>query len=56
MNGGFLRGKKTYVLAALAVLTALAGWATGDLTAADALQQAWAGGIAMTLRAGVAKT
>jgi hypothetical protein len=48
-----LAGKKTYVAAALAVLTALGGWLTGDLSPADALQTAITAIIGATLRHGM---
>jgi len=53
MKGGFLSGYKTYVMAALAVIGAAAAWAMGEMTLADAIQQAWAGGVAATIRAGI---
>ena len=48
-----LAGKKTYLLAALAIITAGIGYLTGDLSAHDALNQAWAGAIAATMRHGI---
>jgi hypothetical protein len=38
--GGFLAGYKTYLLVALALLCALAQWATGEITLADLIFQA----------------
>lgn len=55
MQGGFLSGYKTYVLAAAAVVYGLAQWAVGDMGLTEALNYAWAGGVAAALRAGVAK-
>ena len=53
MKSGFLSGYKTYILAALAVLSALAGYAMGDLSLMDMLQQIWMGGIAASFRNGL---
>lgn len=50
---GILSGKKTYVLAVIAILTGIAQYLTGDATIMDALNYAWAGGVAAALRAGV---
>jgi len=49
-----LKGKKTYVVAALAVLGAIAGYLTGDLSLSDAIQTAVTAVIGATLRAGIA--
>lgn len=49
-----LKGKKTYVVAALAVLGAVAGYLTGDLSISDAIQTAVTAIIGATLRAGIA--
>ena len=32
ITGGFLKGKRTYILGALLVLQALVSWAVGDLS------------------------
>ena len=48
-----LRGRKTYLLAAGAVLAAVAGYLTGELTAVQALETGWTGAVAATLRAGI---
>lgn len=53
---GSLKGQKTYIMAGLAVIAAVAGYLMGDLTLTEALNQAWAGGLAMTFRAAIAKT
>lgn len=50
MKQGFLAGKKTYTLAIVAVITALAGYATGELTLTQAAAAAWVGGVAAALR------
>jgi len=55
MKSGFLSGKKTYLLAALAFAGAFVGYAIGELTLVEALNQAWAGGLAATFRAAMAK-
>ncbi|MEJ0027317.1 MAG: DUF2793 domain-containing protein [Rhizomicrobium sp.] len=49
-----LNGYKTYIAGALAVLGALGGWLTGDLTPAAALNLAVPAILAVTLRHGVA--
>ena len=55
MKSGFLSGKKTYLLAALAFAGAFVGYAIGELTLVEALNQAWACGLAATFRAAMAK-
>lgn len=37
-EGGFLKSKKTYVVAAMAVLAAVAAYLTGDATLIEAFQ------------------
>jgi hypothetical protein len=49
-----LKGKKTYIAAGLAVITALAGYLAGDLNLADAIQLGITGVIGATLRNGLA--
>jgi len=39
LSGGFLRGKRTYILGGLLALQALASWAVGDMTLAQLLEQ-----------------
>lgn len=51
---GKLKGKKTYVVAALAVVGAVASYLTGDLALADAVQLAITAILGATVRAGVA--
>lgn len=48
-----LKGYKTYITAGLAVLTALAGYAVGDMTATEALQLAFTGALGAFLRSGM---
>jgi hypothetical protein len=48
-----LKGYKTYITAALAVLTALGGYLAGDIALADAVQLAFTGALAAFLRDGV---
>jgi len=48
-----LKGKKTYVAAALTVLGAGAGYLTGEATAAQAAQMAITAILAATLRHGM---
>lgn len=55
MNRDFLSGYRTYVLAAMAVLGSLVAWGLGEMTLSQAIEAAWAGGVAASLRAGIAK-
>lgn len=55
MKSGFLKGYKTYILAAVAIIGAVAGYAIGEMSLQQALDYAWAGGVAATLRAAVKK-
>lgn len=48
-----LKGYKTYITAGLAILTALAGYAVGDMSAIEALQLAFTGAIGAFLRSGM---
>jgi hypothetical protein len=41
LSGGFARGYRTYILSALGVLTALAGYAIGDQSAIDTFNAVW---------------
>jgi hypothetical protein len=51
----FLKGKKTYLTAALAIAGVGLSYAAGEVTAADAARLAVEAVLAMTLRAGIAK-
>lgn len=51
-----LKGYKTYIAAALSAITAGAGYLTGDLTAAAAIQLAVTAVIGATLRQGINET
>lgn len=58
LTGGFLRGKRTYILGFIMALQAIAGWALGDTTLAQLIDQLpeILGGLGlMTLRAGMPK-
>jgi VIT1/CCC1 family predicted Fe2+/Mn2+ transporter len=50
---GFLKGKKTYVTAALAVIGAVAAYSTGDATAMQAIQMGFTALLAACLRHGM---
>ena len=50
---GFLKGKKTYITALLALIGAGAAYATGDATAAQAAQMAFTALLAACLRNGI---
>lgn len=52
---GILSGYRTYILAFVLILYAVAKYLVGDLTAEEALDKAWTGGIAAALRAGIAR-
>lgn len=54
MNSGFLAGKKTYITAALAVIAAWAGFATGDDTLSQAVQLTFTALLAACVRNGIA--
>ena len=47
------KGYKTYIAAGLAVLTATAGYLTGDMELAQAIQLGFSAILASTVRAGV---
>lgn len=49
-----LSGYKTYITAAVAVVTAVAGYLTGDLELAAAIQLAVTAVLGATLRSGIA--
>lgn len=49
------KGKKTYLLAAGAVLSAGGAYLSGEATVAQALQLAFTGALSATLRHGLAK-
>lgn len=48
-----LAGYKTYITAALAVATAVAGYLVGDVPLSDALQLAFTGAIGAFIRNGM---
>lgn len=48
-----LSGYKTYIMAGVGVIGAVAGWLVGDLTIAEAGQIALTAVLASTVRAGV---
>jgi hypothetical protein len=50
----FLKGKKTYLTAAIGLLGALIAWADGDINAVALLAAAWAAAQTCCIRAGVA--
>lgn len=51
-----LKGKKTYVVAAIAVLSAIGAYLTGDSTAMEAIQLAVTAILGATLRVGIASS
>ena len=52
-NMGFLKGKKTYVTAALTIIGAVAAFATGDATAIQAIQMGVTALLAAFIRNGM---
>lgn len=50
----FLKGKKTYITAAIGLLSAVAAWADGQIPATGLLASLWAAAQACFLRAGLA--
>lgn len=51
----FLKGKKSYLLAAAAVLTAAAAYGSGEMELFPALMVVWNGAFGAALRAAVSK-
>jgi hypothetical protein len=59
LTGGFLAGYRTYILGAIAALSALASWTVGDVATGDMLKavaEACLGIGLMTLRLGMTST
>jgi ABC-type uncharacterized transport system permease subunit len=52
----FLSGYKTYLTGAAAILTALAGLASGTMDVPTAIQTTYTAILAMTVRHGIAKS
>lgn len=50
----FLRGKKTYITAAIGLLGAVAAWADGQIDGLSLLAALWAAAQTCFIRAGVA--
>ncbi len=48
-----LKGYKTYIVAGLSVLGAIAGYLTGDLALTDAIQASITAVLAATIRSGI---
>ena len=51
----WLKGKKTYLLAAVGILGAVMAWSDGQIDLVALLGSIWAAGQTMFIRAGVAK-
>ena len=49
----FLKGKKTYLIAAGSILATVVAWATGDMELPEAVKLIVAAVLAVTVRAGV---
>ena len=52
----FLKGYKTYLVAAAAIVGAVAGFATGELSLTEGIGAIVAAVTAMTMRAGIEKS
>ena len=50
----FLKGKKTYITAAIGLLAAVAAWADGQIDGVALLAAVWAAAQACFIRAGIA--
>jgi hypothetical protein len=50
----FLKGKKTYIMAAIGLATSLLAWAEGQISGTSLLAAAWAAAQSCFIRAGVA--
>ena len=50
----FLKGKKTYIAAAIGLLGAVAAWADGQIDGLALLAAVWAAAQAVFIRAGIA--
>lgn len=53
---GSLKGKKTYIVAILGIVGAVASYLTGDVTAAQAFQAVLSALLAMGVRNGIANS
>lgn len=49
----WLRGKKTYLVAAAGIIAALASWSSGDIDTAKLIESVWGAVLAVTIRAGI---
>lgn len=56
LGQGILAGKKTYITAALGILTAVAGYVTGTIEIKELVEAIFIGITAMTMRAGITKS
>ena len=52
----WLKGKKTYITAAIGLLTAVAAWSSGEITTVALVGAAWVAVQACFIRAGVRKS
>lgn len=52
----FLAGRKTYILAVVGALTAVAAWSTGEIDGEKLVVALYAAATAASMRAGVAKS
>lgn len=49
----FLKGKKTYILAVVGIVTAIVAWSEGGIDTQALIGAIWGGIASMTIRAGV---
>ena len=49
----FLKGKKTYIVAAVGIVSAVVAWSEGGIDTQALVAAIWAGIASMTIRAGV---
>ena len=53
LTGGWLKGKKTYLTAALGILTALSAYAVGEMALPELIQTVFTLGSVMFVRKGI---
>jgi hypothetical protein len=51
LTGGFARGYRTYILAGVGAVVAIANWAVGDMSTQQALQTVWELAISISIGA-----
>lgn len=51
----WLKGKKTYIICAIAILGVAVAWSEGNLADGDAIKAIFEAVVGMTIRAGISK-